>query len=68
MSEREIKAAYGEHGITAYDYEQNSRLALISDDTQMTLFTANGLLYGDTRHRCRGIGAMPRAYEVWRFL
>ena len=42
----------------------------ISDDTQMTLFTANGLLVGDTRMALRGIGAQPhdyvsRAYQDW---
>ena len=33
---------YGEHGITEYDLDCG--VALISDDTQMTLFTAEGLL------------------------
>ena len=33
---------YGEHGITEYELEDG--VALISDDTQMTLFTAEGLL------------------------
>ena len=28
---------------------------IISDDTQMTLFTANGLLWGQTRFNLRGI-------------
>ena len=36
--------------------------ALISDDTQMTLFTANGILVGDTRLSMRGIGGDPKAY------
>lgn len=33
---------YGEKGIT--DYDRVDGMALVSDDTQMTLFTANGLL------------------------
>ena len=35
---------YGENGITEYDLING--IAHISDDTQMTLFTANGLLLG----------------------
>lgn len=37
---------FGEHGIT--EYKKRNGLARISDDTQMTLFTANGLLVADT--------------------
>lgn len=37
-----IVAEYGEKGITAYELTDGE--ALISDDTQMTLFTAEGLL------------------------
>ena len=35
---------YGPSGITSYDLERGCGTALISDDTQMTLFTANALL------------------------
>ncbi len=45
MRERDIFRRYGEQGITRYDLCRGS--ALISDDTQMTLFTAAGLLRGD---------------------
>lgn len=38
---------YGEKGITEYDLIKG--IAEISDDTQMTLFTANGLLLGTTK-------------------
>lgn len=44
---------YGEHGITEYSLKNS--VAEISDDTQMTLFTANGLLLGTTRGMTRGI-------------
>ena len=37
---------YGEQGIT--EYELTNGIAQISDDTQMTLFTANGMLMGLT--------------------
>ena len=43
--EKEIFSHYGENGIT--EYELRNGKAIISDDTQMTLFTANGLLLGD---------------------
>ena len=42
MDESRIFEKYGDEGIT--DYELDSGYALISDDTQMTLFTAEGLL------------------------
>ena len=57
-----IFSKYGENGITEYELDRKSGKALISDDTQMTLFTANGLLVGDTRGKLRGIRATPRCY------
>ena len=65
-----IVGKYGERGITAYELDRASGKALISDDTQMTLFTANGILFGETRGRMRGIGAAPHdyvamAYQDW---
>ena len=48
-----IFSRYGERGIT--EYVLHDGRALISDDTQMTLFTATGLLVGATRGRMRGI-------------
>ncbi|MDE7104417.1 MAG: ADP-ribosylglycohydrolase family protein, partial [Ruminococcus sp.] len=47
MSERMIFQKYGKNGIT--DYKLTKGKAIISDDTQMTLFTANGLIYGLTQ-------------------
>ena len=44
---------YGERGIT--EYELHHGIAEISDDTQMTLFTATGLLIGTTRGMTRGV-------------
>ena len=53
MNEHAIFSKYGVHGIRAYDIDNESGKALFSDDTQMSLFTANGLLVGDTqRHMC----------------
>lgn len=47
-----IRARYGPQGITAYDRGEGK--ARISDDTQMTLFTANGLLLGTAQRRLGG--------------
>lgn len=60
MSKSEIVCAYGPQGITRY--EPRAGKAQISDDTQMTLFTAVGLLYGRTCGGRRGIGAPESEY------
>ena len=60
LRSREIFKRYGEKGICEYRLENGQ--ALISDDTQMSLFTACGLLYGDTRYRMRGMGAPMETY------
>jgi len=61
-----IRSRFGENGITQYLLENG--LARISDDTQMTLFTANGLLFGNTRGHMRGIMGHPSGYvsEAYR--
>ena len=64
----EIFAIYGEKGISSYELFHGK--ALISDDTQMTLFTANGLLVGYTRLCLRGImgpwqSYIESAYKDW---
>lgn len=63
-----IFSHYGEQGIT--EYELTDGKALISDDTQMTLFTATGLLVGTTRGKMRGImgeyfGYIYASYTDW---
>ena len=60
LQEDQIFRKYGCEGITEYDLVNGK--ALISDDTQMTLFTANGILVGDTRLSMRGIGGDPKTY------
>ena len=52
-----IKKKFGERGITRYETEGGK--ALISDDTQMTLFTANGILFGETRNLTPGVHEAP---------
>lgn len=49
-----IQNRFGERGISRYLLSDNGK-ALILDDTQMSLFTANGLLLGMTRGCTRGI-------------
>lgn len=66
--EETIFRKYGQGGIVTYDLTGDK--ALISDDTQMSLFTANGLLLGTTRGRTRGImGSYPSyisyCYKEW---
>ena len=53
--EASIFQRYGQRGITEYELTQGK--ALISDDTQMTLFTAAGLL----AHRARNSKDLPTA-------
>lgn len=54
FSYNSIVTHYGKdriHGITEYKLDQRTREALFSDDTQMTLFTANGILVNETKKR-----------------
>jgi ADP-ribosylglycohydrolase len=54
----EIKKKYGEDGITDLVAGINGK-AEITDDTQMTLFTAEGLLRAENRGRKKGICHIP---------
>jgi len=65
---RKIRREFGEGGIRNYVVAYGRRGA-ITDDTQMTLFTAEGLLRAVVRMRHRGIAHMPsvvrHAYLRW---
>jgi ADP-ribosylglycohydrolase len=68
LSGAEIRGRYGEQGIASFDVAYG-RKGAITDDTQMTMFTAEGLLQAVSRHR-RGIDEAPelavhRAYLRW---
>ncbi|MDE5892638.1 MAG: O-acetyl-ADP-ribose deacetylase [Acetatifactor sp.] len=67
LNEKEIFSQYGPEGIRQYHLDQTSGKALISDDTQMSLFTASGLLVGDTRGCMRGIRTWPRSYVAMAY-
>ena len=67
--EETIFAEYGTQGITAFRPDWKTGKALISDDTQMTLFTANGVIVGDTRGKMRGLAAVvPREYVARAYM
>ena len=64
LKREEITKRFGDNGIT--EYALNSKgLAEISDDTQMTLFTATGILIGITRGNLRGIMGPLEGY-IWK--
>ena len=63
MSRKSILAQYGNKGITKFDLSSEGK-ALVSDNTQMTLFTACGMLMGVTRGYMRGIGGLPEKFWV----
>lgn len=67
MSRNTILKRYGKEGITKFEIDRNGK-ALVSDDTQMTLFTANGILMGITRGAMRGIGGQPEDYVDGAYL
>lgn len=62
----EITARYGPSGITGYKLDRTTGKALISDDTQMTLFTADGILLSRTG-LCGGspVACAALAYQDW---
>jgi ADP-ribosylglycohydrolase len=68
MSRDEILDAFGPEGITNYA-SAYGRLGAITDDTQMTLFTAEGLLRGYIRAAKRGlcnpVAIVSKAYLRW---
>lgn len=63
-----IKNLYGTHGITRYQKLNEKGQAVISDDTQMTLFTANGLLFGLTRQNTHGAAASLDSYVQYAYI
>lgn len=62
--EDEIFSEYGKDGITEYDLILDDDIAEISDDTQMTLFTAEGMLRAFIQNT-NVIDAVRKAYQNW---
>lgn len=71
MSIREIKHRFGTNGITDLVCNEISGKSIISDDTQMTIFTADGILWADARVKNGGNGNYPRClfllYQRWLY-
>lgn len=63
LSYDDIISHYKMDGIT--EYNLHGDVAEISDDTQMTLFTANGLLLGKTRLMTRGFMGSYQSYIAY---
>lgn len=66
---KEIQAKYGDNGITGYDLsyrwlDEKSGMALFSDDTQMTLYTAEGLLDAEKSGKPI-VPSICNAYLAW---
>ncbi|MFC9327600.1 ADP-ribosylglycohydrolase family protein [Kitasatospora sp. NPDC057015] len=66
-----IEARYGESGITGLVPDRDGVIGRISDDTQLTLFTAEGRLRGYARAVSRGISGaevvlVQEAYLRWQ--
>ncbi len=59
----EIRKRFGEKGIRRPELHKNR--AVFSDDTQMTLFTLEGMIIGYWRANAKGIGAPVEVY-VWQ--
>jgi ADP-ribosylglycohydrolase/protein-tyrosine phosphatase len=68
MKLKEIREQYGPKGIRSLS-SAYGRLGAITDDTQMSLFTAEGFLRGYVRFRSKGIasltGTTAYAYQRW---
>ncbi len=63
----QIRNEFGSEGIREYKLGPRG-VALISDDTQMALFTAAGILLGMTRGAMRGIMGRIDTYCHWTYL
>lgn len=62
MSWEEIQKWYGTDGIQKYELDFEAGAAVISDDTQMSLFTANGILLRETHGHLKGIQCSISSY------
>jgi len=68
MSLDEIRRRFGSAGVTGYT-SAYGRKGAITDDTQMTLFTADGLIRASIRGRSKGVchtaSVVRNAYRRW---
>lgn len=68
MSRRSIHSRFGERCITIFVLDDSNGKALISDDKQMTFFTANSMLMWLIRGYLRGIGGRLEKYVDGAYL
>ena len=63
-----IRSLYGKEGISRFQLKENGK-AIVSDDTQMTLFTACGLLNGlaVSADKAQMVKFIEKAYIDWFF-
>jgi len=57
MSIDQIRSTFGHHGLTGYS-EAYGRLGAFTDDTQMTLFTTEGMILSKVRQEYQGYDGM----------
>ncbi|MDR1801237.1 MAG: ADP-ribosylglycohydrolase family protein [Lachnospiraceae bacterium] len=72
MRMEQIRGAYGEKGIQGLCLDMTKGKAIISDDTQMTLFTADGLMNAHIRTKRDGMGSptesgIYQSYMKWLY-
>ncbi len=71
MCLEEIYSVYGEKGVRRPKLNDAVGKALISDDTQMAIFTVDGLLWADSKAKRKGIYAyipcLFYAYQKWLY-
>ena len=71
MSAEEIKQSFGKNGIEEPVTDRELKCALISDDTQMTLFTAEGIMWADSLGAKKEISSYTTyvfyAYQRWLY-
>ncbi|MFC9841769.1 ADP-ribosylglycohydrolase family protein [Streptomyces sp. NPDC060223] len=62
-----IRAAHGPRGVTGLVPDGDGVVGRVSDDTQMTLFTAEGVQQAHTRERLKGIGGGWSRLVRWAY-
>lgn len=75
MDNQQIKAVFGEQGVTGLVIPPYLKHALVTDDTQLMMFTCEGLIRSATRARRKNKGrtdegisiAVHRAYLRWLY-
>lgn len=60
--EKTIFSQYGKDGIQEYKLETSNKKAIISDDTQMTLFTACAMIFRADRQKINDVSLNPSSY------